>query len=132
MAERLRMEKRNKTDFDAVKFMELVEEWFSRHSMSQWLTVKASDTYKTYPNLNSIRKNNEHVVIGTICKNFYYDDYWQISELGVPEEYLEDALKMLQDEGFHLYFVNQFQYKVLLEKVPRIDYGYNTWYNIKI
>lgn len=132
MAERLRMEKRSKTEFDAVKFMELAEEWFSRHEMHQWLTVKASDTYKQYPDLNCKRKNNDHVVIGTLMKNFYWDDFWTISELGVPEEYLKDALKMLQDEGFHLYFVNQFEYKVLIEKMPCIKYGYNTWYYTEI
>ena len=118
IAERLRIEKRNAVNFDAVVFMGMLEDWFRTHDYDSYITVKSDDCYKQYPGLCT----------GTIRRHFC-TDYPTISHIGVPPEYLNDALKLAKDEGFYIYRENQFEYKVSLLDVPCITSGYSIWHN---
>jgi len=119
IAERIRIEKRSAVTFDAARFMEMIEEWFTTHDYDQWVSVKSDDCYKQYPRQCE----------GTLHKSFC-ERYPTISYIGVPPEYLKDAVNMLMDEGFSIYRDSEHEYKVSLEDVPYISYGYNTWYKV--
>lgn len=119
IAERIRIEKANAVNFDAVLFMQIIEEEFKKRDCRQWLEVCACDSYKTYPSSRNLKGN------------FYVDiskDFPMSDRIGVPSEHIEAAWDLLKNEGFHLYRVNEHRMKVALFKAPYIHYGYNTWY----
>ena len=121
LAERIRIEKSNAVNFDAVLFMQIIEEYFKSHDCTNWLEVKACDNYKAYDTHPYLRGDNLWV-------NFHNKEYQCLDFIGVPSEHIFDAWNLLRKEGFILYRVNQYIMKVALFDAPYINYGYNTWF----
>lgn len=119
IAERLRNEKRGQVGFSPITFLEMVEEFFENHKYDSFLTIKSDDCYKQYPKL----------CVGTIHKSFSANSP-EISYIGVPPEYLKDAISILKAEGFYIYIDNVKEYKITLTDAPFLSWGCNTWYNI--
>ena len=123
IADRIRVEKRSKASFDSASFMESIEKWFTSHTYEKWLHVKGGDTYIEHPKLCKE---------GTTIREKFseFKSNWDIDFIEVPYEYLDDAIKLLKNEGFCLYRNGKDSVVVSLQDVSCIKYGVNYWERI--
>ncbi len=121
IADKIRIEKRNQLgDFDAVHFMEIIEDYFQKHEYYTYLRISRSTWHKTNPNS---------------CDGMFHVDYSsrypELDNVGLPAEYFEEAKRLLISEGFYLYSeAVERDVLVKIEDTKTEQIGIHTYYKI--
>lgn len=132
IAERIRVEKRSKVDFNATTFMDIVEKYFQGHEFNAWFHIKEniSEPFGDIKDSFDGDFTNSHSDwIGNIKISFNKEKhYHSLDTISVPSEYYDTAIQLLKDEGFYIYSEGKNDKLVSLNGVRSISNGIHSYY----